>query len=364
VPANLILDTVIGSRNGSLDAKLVLYRRNGSIAWKRTFPLGRPENTSAALEGIAERVLSPMLETRANQLANERADEKASDPACTVPLFARLFRRSNVPLENYAGLTGVHSFDTRVVLRIGGKQVQAPHTVLVPANIPVSINSPRLLQLSSDTCVLTGYTGTVPVYPGGCIVVPGQGATLGFSYVCGPKAWPLDISSILNSNVWGDDGAPSGPRLLGGLPFVLHQGKPHVWKADVAAAGAPRPVTLEITVGRPSISRVYFLLNTEWGQPGPQSYLSLEFAGDKGARSIKQLVGGVDVRDYHRGVYVNSINGTTSRLAYQTTDAEGIDMVEVDLPPEFHSQTLLKIVLHDTGRHGFQRAILRAVTVR
>jgi hypothetical protein len=228
------------------------------------------------------------------------------------------------------------------------------------------VSAPGLVQLSSDTCVLAAQTGAIPVYDGGYILPPPGEAALGFVYVCAAKAWPLDLESIMNSDVWSDTCcAPVGPRLLAGIPFLFSQGNPnrHVWKASVAARSSSKPVTLIIPVNRPAVSRAWFLLNTEWGQPGPHSYLSLEFTGDRGAHFVKELVGGVDVRDYHRGVYTNTINGTTTRPAYRTSDVEMIDRVEVDLPPEFLTETLRTITLHDTGGSSFQRAILRAVTV-
>lgn len=249
---------------------------------------------------------------------------------------------------------------------VGGQRAHAGAVLFLPARVPIPVRSPDLVQLSADTCVLTGHSGTSPVYDDTCLVLPpGNESRLSFTYTCAPRAWPVDLSRIVNSpGVWSDNAVPSGPRILGGVPFILPDGKYRGWQADVAAGGSARQVTLVIPVNRASVSRVYFLLNTEWGQPGPQSYLSLEFAGDKGAHFMKELVGGVDVRDYHHGIYVNTINGTTSRLAYQTTHAETIDMVEVDLPPAFANETLQTIAIHDTGRKNFQRAILRAITVQ
>jgi hypothetical protein len=41
-----------------------------------------------------------------------------------------------------------------------------------------------------------------------------------------------------------------------------------------------------------------------------------------------------------------------------------MDLVQVDLPPEFRRQALETITIRDTGRYNFQRAILWAVSVR
>jgi len=159
--------------------------------------------------------------------------------------------------------------------------------------------------------------------------------------------------------------APAGPRLLGGVPFLLQpSGKNRYWRAQIAAEGSARPVSLTIPVGRAGVSRAYFLLNTKWGQPGSASYLALEFKGDQGSLYEKKLVGGIDVRDYHHGAFTNSVNGTTSRPVFDDGLWQAIDLVEVALPDEFRRQTLETIVLDDTGRLVFQRAILWAVTLR
>lgn len=75
-------------------------------------------------------------------------------------------------------------------------------------------------------------------------------------------------------------------------------------------------------------------------------------------------MGGVDVRDYHHGDYTNSINGTTSRQVLDDGRGNRIDLVQIALPPEFRHQQLVSITLTDTGRLGFQRAILWRVAVR
>jgi hypothetical protein len=123
-------------------------------------------------------------------------------------------------------------------------------------------------------------------------------------------------------------------------------------------------VTLMIPVDRPGVSRVFFLINTAWGQPGPASYLSITFAGDRGASFEKKLIGGVDIRDYNRGVYTNTVDGVQSRPAFDNGLGQRIDMVEIDLPAAFRQQTLKTITMLDTGRWTFQRAILWAVSVR
>jgi len=145
------------------------------------------------------------------------------------------------------------------------------------------------------------------------------------------------------------------------------------WGWPPGCAGSPEPALRRTPaagrfarppVNRPFVSTAYFLLNTEWGQPGPESYLALEFDGDKGARYERKLVGGVDVRDYHDGVYDNTVNRTTTRQVFDDGGGQRIDLVEVAPPEEFTGQSLQTIAVGDTGRFNFQRAILWAVTVR
>jgi hypothetical protein len=195
--------------------------------------------------------------------------------------------------------------------------------------------------------------------------VPGAGSSeLALRYLCAPKAYPIDISRAMNDgNLWDADMAPAGPRIFAGIPFVLPEGRNRYWRGTIAAEGGARPVSLAIPVNKP-VSTAYFLLNTEWGRPGPESYLTLEFHGGRGAHFEKKLVGGVDVRDYHNGTYVNTVNGTTTRPIFDFGRGERIDLVEVTLPPDFRDRNLENITLVDSGRYGFERAILWAVTVR
>jgi hypothetical protein len=174
----------------------------------------------------------------------------------------------------------------------------------------------------------------------------------------------MDISREMNDgNLWDADLAPAGSRIFGEVPFILPEARNRYWRGTVAAEGGARPVSLTIPVNQ-AVSTAYFLLNTEWGQPGPESYLTLEFRGDGGAQYAKRLVAGVDVRDYHNGTMVNTINETTTREAFAYGRGERIDRVEVALPDSFRDHKLESITLKDTGRYGFQRAILWAVTVR
>jgi hypothetical protein len=197
-------------------------------------------------------------------------------------------------------------------------------------------------------------------------VVPAAGdSKFVLNYTCSPKAYPIDIARLVNNgDLYNPELAPAGTLMLAGVPFMIPDGNDRYWRGTVAAENGARPVSLVIPVNRTSVSTAYFLLNTEWGQPGPPSYLTLIFDAGPDVHFEKRLLGGVDVRDYHDGVYTNTVNATTTRQVFDDGGGQRIDMIEVALPSQFRARNLETITLVDTGRYGFERAILWAVTVR
>lgn len=363
----MLLETAIDRQSGALQVRVrLLQRSDGTVIWTQTVPLPDPANPDSTLIDIAWDRLRPVLEARSNRAWFQYLNGAVTMPnpcAQTRVLPSAFYPRATLDL--FQETTDARSSDTRIPLTIEKQAAYAGSTISIPARVPAPMQAPPLMQLAEDTCVLMSVESTMPVYGNACLI-PSAGANgLRVHYQCTRSAWPIDISTLVNSQqIWSLDRVPYGARILDGIPFLFPENKKPVWMADTAAGGGAAPVTLSIPVNRRSVSRAYFLLNSQWGQPGPASYLAIEFAGDRGARFVKPLVGGVDIRDYHRGIYVNSINGTTSRVAYEISGVEYIDMVTVDLPAEFHDQTLQTITLRDTGRHNFQRAILRAVTVQ
>jgi len=379
--AALILETAIERKDGALLARMTLRRRkDGGVAWAGTFPfkMDDPRHLNAAVDALAAVSIQPVLETEANYLANARSVEPRgaaaplngvtapADPCSRMPPYlATLFARE-IPFTSGARANEARSFDTRVPYRLGPRQYPADTAPLVvKSGTPVPLRAPALVQLEADTCVLTSYDGTLPVYPGGCVVPQAPSAYLELNYVCAAKAYPIDMGNFAN-----DQGlekaamAPAGARMLNGIPFLLPDGQNRFWRGQTAAEGSARPVSVRIPVGRAGVSTAYFLLNTEWGQPGPLSYLALEFRGDHGAYFERKLVGGVDVRDYHHGVFTDTVNGTRTRVAFDDGLGQRMDLVAVALPEAFRRQTLVSVTVVDTGRLVFQRAILWAVTVR
>jgi hypothetical protein len=382
LPAALFLETSIGRKGGALHASMTLRRRSdGGNAWSGVFPvtLNGAAHMEAAINTLAAASIQPVLEREAIYLDYTKSKGLPDAPSpiaglnspgdpCSGMKPARLpSSGGDAQLLLFEYAHAARSYDTRIPFQVGSISypAQPPQTRFpVKAGIPLALRAPELFQLSADTCVLVSYTGTEPVYGHNCIV-PGAGSSeLALRYLCAPKAYPIDISRAMNDgNLWDADMAPAGPRIFAGIPFVLPEGRNRYWRGTIAAEGGARPVSLAIPVNKP-VSTAYFLLNTEWGRPGPESYLTLEFHGDRGAHFEKKLVGGVDVRDYHNGTYVNTVNGTTTRPIFDFGRGERIDLVEVTLPPDFRDRNLENITLVDSGRYGFERAILWAVTVR
>ena len=87
-----------------------------------------------------------------------------------------------------------------------------------------------------------------------------------------------------------------------------------------------------------------------------------------GATYTKNLVGGVDIRDYNGATWENNINGTTTVNVFGCpSDNWGspgrLDMQKIALPPEFATQTLVSIELLTTCGPAFQRVVLDGLTV-
>ncbi|MGA2136976.1 MAG: hypothetical protein ABSH50_32190 [Bryobacteraceae bacterium] len=380
--AALFLETSIGRRDGTLHASMTIRRKSdGGDAWSGVFPikLDSMGRMQGAIRALVSASVLPVLEREAIYLDYVRSKGPADAPApiaglrdpgnpCSGAKAAGLpFGGADAELLLFEYARAARSYDTRIPFQVGliAYPAQPAQTrFAVKAGIPLALRAPEFFQLAADTCILTSYTGTSPVYQRRCIVPAAGSSELALRYLCAPKAYPIDISRAMNDgNLWDADMAPTGPRLFDRVPFIMPEGRNRYWRGTIAAEGGARPVSLSIPVNR-TVSTAYFLLNTEWGQPGPESYLDLEFQGDGDAHFEKKLVGGVDVRDYHNGTTVNTVDGRTTHPIFDFGRGERIDLVEVGLPNDFRSHTLESITLRDTGRYGFQRAILWAVTVR
>jgi hypothetical protein len=113
----------------------------------------------------------------------------------------------------------------------------------------------------------------------------------------------------------------------------------------------------------PQADRVYTLLNAY--SPGTGAVATIEFIGDGGADQTNTFNGGVDLRDFYQGAFINTINGTTTQNAFTVSNVRGaggtgdvntglvgnyvIDEQAITLNPAFHNQNLIQIKLSGKG---------------
>lgn len=178
---------------------------------------------------------------------------------------------------------------------------------------------------------------------------------------------PIDISGIANQR-WtifdGGETMPTGDQQYNGVPFRIPSEDRNAW-IQFGNQGGKVTITPNVV----GATTVYTLMNTVWGQAGPASYVSLEFTGSKGATYTKNLVGNIDIRDFNAPTeFADQINTTTTINAwtgpfYQGDSFHLLDQQIITLPAAFATQTLTTVTITDTGRDGFQHAILAALTV-
>jgi uncharacterized membrane protein len=177
-----------------------------------------------------------------------------------------------------------------------------------------------------------------------------------------PGFHTIGLGNGYNANLQDVDGAfPAGLVTLGGVLFNIPSTGNNYWHS--VAAGGPNPRSIDVTTSRPGVVEVHTLINTYWGQPGPTSYAYLEFFGSDGAYYRKDLIGDIDVRDFNQLSFTNNINGTSTTNVV-TIGSHRLDKQRIDLPADFHNETLVKITLSDNGSDGLTRAFLAGVTVR
>jgi hypothetical protein len=109
----------------------------------------------------------------------------------------------------------------------------------------------------------------------------------------------------------------------------------------------------------PAVSNVYTLMNAY--TPGSGIVAIIQFYGDAGAAQTFNLQGGVNIRDFYQGQYVNSINNSTTENAFEIFDVQDagesgnvntgltgdyvVDEQAYALNPAFLTQNLTNIVV-------------------
>src|SRR6202012_814129 len=102
--------------------------------------------------------------------------------------------------------------------------------------------------------------------------------------------------------------------------------------------------------------------------PPGETLATVEFIGTGGADEIFNLVDGVNIRDFYKGSYANTINGTTTQNAFTFANIVGgassnnvanglygtyvVDEQNFPLSSAFANQTLTEIKVTAVGASG------------
>ncbi len=176
--------------------------------------------------------------------------------------------------------------------------------------------------------------------------------------------YELDFSSQFNFNLSQDTyggnfvSMPTGTNVFfDSIPYRVYPWTDAVngWNANFAPGS--NPVILDIPCNN-TITGLNLLANTYWGQGGPGSYASVQFWHSGNMVFEKTLVGNVDVRDYNQNTWTNSINETTTTIAW-TDGSHRSDNIHIVLPS---SMAIDSVLVVDNGGSNFQRIFVLAAT--
>ncbi len=159
---------------------------------------------------------------------------------------------------------------------------------------------------------------------------------------------------------------PTGAQTYQDVPFQIGSG-PGIndlwgWTGKNAVTGGPAKLAIPVEIF--GVVEAYSLINTFWGQNGPNSFASVTFNATNGVTHTVQLVGNSDIRDYNQNVWTNAINGTTTKEIFNNDHGQRLDMQTYALPAAFASETLTSIVFDDVGASNFQRIFVAGVSVK
>ena len=122
-------------------------------------------------------------------------------------------------------------------------------------------------------------------------------------------------------------------------------------------------VSVTIPVGVSGVTSAFTLMNTMWGQPGPNASAFVTFTGSNGATVTQPLVGGVNIRDHNNDGYQNTINNTSTVQAWTNGEGQRLDRQEYILSAAFASQVLTSVTITDAGDENFSRVAFAGLTV-
>ncbi|MDX2148754.1 MAG: hypothetical protein SFZ23_14670 [Planctomycetota bacterium] len=177
---------------------------------------------------------------------------------------------------------------------------------------------------------------------------------------------PVDLTAVYNTDrhlsccdSWQ---YPLGNATYLGIPFFLG---PETGNNSVFMDGV-NPVVTDIQIDRVGVQRVRTLLNTAWGQPGPASYLRIEFHGVDSSVYAIDLVGNVHIRDHGPccTAFIDPNPPTCTRNVWVSSSGQvRADMQTFALPAAIRSGGLDFVRFIDNGAIGFQRGYLFAMTL-
>ncbi len=152
-----------------------------------------------------------------------------------------------------------------------------------------------------------------------------------------------------------------GNLTFNGVPFNIPETGNNIW--DSYSATGTNPRFIDISINKFGITEVHTLINSSYGQRGPNSYAFIEFFGSTGAYLKVNLIGNDNIRDYNQSYWTNTINGITTIEVFNDGSGHRRDKQLFTLPSEFSTQQLEKIRLSDNGGTDFQRVFLTGLTV-
>lgn len=176
----------------------------------------------------------------------------------------------------------------------------------------------------------------------------------------------VDLSSKWNARFQdADQRYVEGNVILGGVPFRIPVGGRNQWNFGSQYGDTYVGTTrTDFAIGVSGVREVHTLMHTAWGAGGPTCYLSLEFYGSQGAYYKKDLIGGVDIRDWNNWILTNTINGTTTICVESYGGGQRRrDKQCMTLPAEFLTQRLEYMRIVDSGAYNFQRGCLTGLSV-
>lgn len=162
--------------------------------------------------------------------------------------------------------------------------------------------------------------------------------------------------------------APEGYVTLGGVPFAVPAGVNNEWSLGEQFDNNGVTSVLDIPVGIFGMRYAYTLISSYWGSP-TGGRTQVEFIGSAGAYAVKDLLGDRDIRDWNVFPgYTTQINGTSTKQVFANDPGRNgtpdvVDMQRYDLPPDFATQTLDRIIITDHRQVGVHSGIVSGITV-